>query len=60
MNGVYGAATVTANNVQFWLCRFRSGIFDVEENFDKIAEITEVDRHISSRSNAHELKIDHT
>ncbi|GFT25386.1 coiled-coil domain-containing protein CG32809 [Trichonephila clavipes] len=27
-NGNYGADTVTANYVQFWFCRFRSGIFD--------------------------------
>ncbi|GFY04342.1 hypothetical protein TNCV_4414301 [Trichonephila clavipes] len=30
VNSVYGADTVTANNVQFWLRRFRSGIFDVK------------------------------
>ncbi|GFT85867.1 histone-lysine N-methyltransferase SETMAR [Trichonephila clavipes] len=29
LNGVYGADTVTANYVQFWFHRFRSGIFDV-------------------------------
>ncbi|GFX81926.1 histone-lysine N-methyltransferase SETMAR [Trichonephila clavipes] len=29
VNGVYGADTVTANYVQFWFRRFRSGIFDV-------------------------------
>ncbi|GFV15574.1 hypothetical protein TNCV_4836001 [Trichonephila clavipes] len=29
-NGVYGADTVTANYVQFWFRRFRSGIFDVK------------------------------
>ncbi|GFY24199.1 histone-lysine N-methyltransferase SETMAR [Trichonephila clavipes] len=65
-NGVYGADTVTANYVQFWFRRFRSGIFDVKdaprtsrsfiENVDKITEIIEVDRH---RSIAKELKIDH-
>ncbi|GFV28767.1 hypothetical protein TNCV_3987171 [Trichonephila clavipes] len=30
VNGVYGADTVTANYVQFWFRRFRSGIFDVK------------------------------
>ncbi|GFT23432.1 histone-lysine N-methyltransferase SETMAR [Trichonephila clavipes] len=45
------------------------GIFDVKdapridrpvvENVDKITEIIEVDRHVSSRSIAQELKIDH-
>ncbi|GFW23426.1 histone-lysine N-methyltransferase SETMAR [Trichonephila clavipes] len=54
-NGVYGADTVTANYVQFWFHRFRSGIFDVKdasrtgrpivENVDKITELIEVDRH---------------
>ncbi|GFU53442.1 histone-lysine N-methyltransferase SETMAR [Trichonephila clavipes] len=68
-NGVYGPDTVTANYVEFWFRRFRSGIFDVKyaprtgmlvvENVDKITEIIEVDRHISSRSIAQELKIDH-
>ncbi|GFY01576.1 histone-lysine N-methyltransferase SETMAR [Trichonephila clavipes] len=64
-----GADTVTANNVQFWFRRFRSGIFDVigtprtarpvVENVNKITEIIDVDRHVSSRSIAQELKIDH-
>ncbi|GFV86987.1 histone-lysine N-methyltransferase SETMAR [Trichonephila clavipes] len=31
VNGVYGADTVTANYVQFWFHRFRSGIFDVKD-----------------------------
>ncbi|GFT40020.1 histone-lysine N-methyltransferase SETMAR [Trichonephila clavipes] len=30
-NGVYGHDTVTANYVQFWFRRFRSGIFDVKD-----------------------------
>ncbi|GFW19880.1 histone-lysine N-methyltransferase SETMAR [Trichonephila clavipes] len=30
VNGVYGADTVTANDVQFWFRRFRSGIFHVK------------------------------
>ncbi|GFV67949.1 histone-lysine N-methyltransferase SETMAR [Trichonephila clavipes] len=69
VNGVYGADTITANYVQFWLCRFRSCIFDVKDaprtgrpvikNVDKITEIIEVDRHVSCRSIAQELKIDH-
>ncbi|GFV80061.1 histone-lysine N-methyltransferase SETMAR [Trichonephila clavipes] len=59
VHGVYGADTVTANYMQFWFRRYRSGIFDVKdaprtgrpvvENDDKITEIIEVDRHISSR-----------
>ena len=69
VNGVYGANTVTANYTQFWFRRFRAGIFDVKnaprtgtpvvENVDKITEMIKVDRHISSRSIAQELKIDH-
>ncbi|GFX94098.1 histone-lysine N-methyltransferase SETMAR [Trichonephila clavipes] len=59
-NGVYGADTVTPNCVQFWFRRFRSDIFDVKdapragrpvvENVDKITEIIEVNRRVSSRS----------
>ncbi|GFV55476.1 histone-lysine N-methyltransferase SETMAR [Trichonephila clavipes] len=30
-NGVYGANNVTANYVQFWFRRFRSGIFDFKD-----------------------------
>ncbi|GFU17729.1 lama1 [Trichonephila clavipes] len=55
VNGVYGADTVTANYVQFWFRRFRSGIFDVKDalrtgrpvvkNVDKITVIIEVDWH---------------
>lgn len=69
VNSVYGPDTVTANYAQFWFRRFRSGIFDVKdaprtgrpvvENVDKVTEIIEVDRHVSSRSIAQELKIDH-
>ncbi|GFV61714.1 histone-lysine N-methyltransferase SETMAR [Trichonephila clavipes] len=69
VNGVYGADTVTANYVPFWFHRFRSDIFDVKdasrtgwpvvENVDKTTEIIEFDMHVSSRSTAHELKIDH-
>ncbi|GFW18828.1 histone-lysine N-methyltransferase SETMAR [Trichonephila clavipes] len=68
MNGLYGVDTVTANYVQFWLRRFRSGIFYVKdaprtgkpvvENVDKITGIIEVDLHVSSRSITQELKID--
>ncbi|GFV54797.1 histone-lysine N-methyltransferase SETMAR [Trichonephila clavipes] len=68
-NGIYGADTVTANYVQFWFRRIRSGIFDVKDaprtgspivdNVDKITQIIEIDRHASSRSIAQELKIDH-
>ncbi|GFY10306.1 histone-lysine N-methyltransferase SETMAR [Trichonephila clavipes] len=65
---VNGVDTVTANYVQFCFRRFRLGIFDVKDalgtgrflvkNVDKITEIMEVDRHVSSRSIAQELKID--
>ncbi|GFY10060.1 histone-lysine N-methyltransferase SETMAR [Trichonephila clavipes] len=68
VNGVYGADTITANYVQFWFRRFRSGTFDVKdaprtgrpvvENVNKITEIIEVDWHVSS-SVAQELKINH-
>ncbi|GFW19086.1 DUF5641 domain-containing protein [Trichonephila clavipes] len=61
--------TVTANYMQFWFHRFRSGIFDVKDaprtgrpvvnNVDKITEIIKIDRHVSSCSIAQELKIDH-
>ncbi|GFW44391.1 histone-lysine N-methyltransferase SETMAR [Trichonephila clavipes] len=60
VNDVYGADTVTANDVLFWFRRFRSGIFDIKgtpctgrpvvENVNKITEIIDVDRHVSSRS----------
>ncbi|GFW86618.1 putative DD34D transposase [Trichonephila clavipes] len=69
VNGVYDADTVTGNYVQIWLRRFRLGICDVIDapctsrsvvkNVDKITEIIEVDRHVSSRSIAQELKIGH-
>ncbi|GFT60427.1 histone-lysine N-methyltransferase SETMAR [Trichonephila clavipes] len=69
VDGVHGVYTVTANYVQFWFHRFRSGIFDVKDaprtgrpvvtNVDKITEIIEVNRHVSSHSIAPELKIDH-
>ncbi|GFU24504.1 histone-lysine N-methyltransferase SETMAR [Trichonephila clavipes] len=69
VNGVYGADTITANYVQFCFRRFRSGIFNVKdaphtgrlvvENVFKITEIIEVNRHVSNRSIAQELKIDH-
>ncbi|GFU32109.1 histone-lysine N-methyltransferase SETMAR [Trichonephila clavipes] len=69
VNGVYGANTVTANYVKFWFRRYRSCIFNakdasrtcrpVVENVDKITEIIEVNRHVSSRSIVQELKIDH-
>ncbi|GFV48045.1 histone-lysine N-methyltransferase SETMAR [Trichonephila clavipes] len=69
VNGVYDTDTVTANYVQFWFRRFRSGIFDVKdaprtsrlviENVNTITEIIEVDRDVSSRSITQELKIFH-
>ncbi|GFX46217.1 histone-lysine N-methyltransferase SETMAR [Trichonephila clavipes] len=67
-NGVYGADAVTSNYVQFWF-RFHSGIFDVNdaprtgkpvvENVEKITEIIEAGRLVSSRSISQGLKIDH-
>ncbi|GFX89267.1 histone-lysine N-methyltransferase SETMAR [Trichonephila clavipes] len=69
VNSVYGVDTVTINCVQFWFRRFSSGIFDfkdaprtgrpVVENIDKTTEIIKIGRHVSSRSIAQELKIDH-
>ncbi|GFU56094.1 transposable element Tcb2 transposase [Trichonephila clavipes] len=68
-NGIYRANSVTVNYVQSLFRRFRSGIFDVKdaprtcrpdvENADKITEIIEVDRFVSSRSIIQGLKIDH-
>ncbi|GFV71312.1 histone-lysine N-methyltransferase SETMAR [Trichonephila clavipes] len=69
VNGVYGVNTATANYVQFRFHLFHSGIFEIKdaprtgrtivESIDKITEIIEVDRHVSSRSIVQELKIDH-
>ncbi|GFX00901.1 histone-lysine N-methyltransferase SETMAR [Trichonephila clavipes] len=69
VNGVYSADTVTANYVQFWFRRFRSGILDVKdaphkgrpfgENVGKITDVIQVDRCVNSRSIAQEPKIDH-
>ncbi|GFU90162.1 histone-lysine N-methyltransferase SETMAR [Trichonephila clavipes] len=69
VNGVYGADTVAADYVQFWFHRCRSGVSNVKdapctgspiiENVDKITEIIEFDRHVSSCSIIQELKIDH-
>ncbi|GFX30182.1 histone-lysine N-methyltransferase SETMAR [Trichonephila clavipes] len=60
VNGVFSADTVTDNCVQFWFRQFRSGIFDVKdaprtgrpivENVDKITEVIEVYRNVSSCS----------
>ncbi|GFT92478.1 histone-lysine N-methyltransferase SETMAR [Trichonephila clavipes] len=36
-NGVNGADTVTANNVQFWFRRFRSGTSDVQMHLAQTA-----------------------
>ncbi|GFV37063.1 histone-lysine N-methyltransferase SETMAR [Trichonephila clavipes] len=68
-NGVYVPDAATANYVQFWFRQFRSGIFDVKDasrkgrpvvkNVNKITEIIEIDRHVSSRRIAQELKIEH-
>ncbi|GFX62624.1 histone-lysine N-methyltransferase SETMAR [Trichonephila clavipes] len=68
-NDIYGVNTVTANYVQVWFRRFRSGIFDVKdvprtgrpvvEYVDKTTEIIDIDRYVSNRSIAQEPKIDH-
>ncbi|GFU29077.1 histone-lysine N-methyltransferase SETMAR [Trichonephila clavipes] len=68
-NDIYGVNTETANYVQFWFRRFRSGIFDIKdaprtgrlvvEYVHKITEIIKIDRYTSRRSIAQELKIDH-
>ncbi|PRD17719.1 UNVERIFIED_CONTAM: Histone-lysine N-methyltransferase SETMAR [Trichonephila clavipes] len=65
-DSVYSADTVTANYLQFWFRQFRSGIFDIKDaphtgrpvvkNVDKITEIIEVDRYVSSRSISQEIK----
>ncbi|GFW90199.1 histone-lysine N-methyltransferase SETMAR [Trichonephila clavipes] len=66
VNGVYRANAVTTYYVQFWFHRFHSSIFDVKvvprtviENDDKITQIIEIDRHVSSRCIAQELNIGH-
>ncbi|GFV64174.1 histone-lysine N-methyltransferase SETMAR [Trichonephila clavipes] len=69
VNGVYDTDTVTANYGQLWFCRFRSELFDVKlaprtgrpviDNVDKITEIINVDRYVSSRSITQKLNIDH-
>ncbi|GFT27534.1 histone-lysine N-methyltransferase SETMAR [Trichonephila clavipes] len=69
VNCVYGADTVTANCVQFWFRRFRSGLFDIKvaprtgrpviKNVDKVTEIIKVYRYVSSRNITQELKINH-
>jgi len=65
VNSVYDPDTVTANHEQF--CFVNSGNFDVKdaprsgrpiiENGDKIMEIVESDRHVSTVSIAQELNI---
>ncbi|GFX88317.1 histone-lysine N-methyltransferase SETMAR [Trichonephila clavipes] len=67
VNGISVADTLTANYVELSFRLFRSGIFGVKDaphtgwsvvkNVDKITEIIEVDRHVSSRSITQELKI---
>ncbi|GFU29608.1 histone-lysine N-methyltransferase SETMAR [Trichonephila clavipes] len=68
VNDVDGADTVTVNYVQFCFRQFRLGIFGskdtphidrfIAENVDKITEIIEVDRHVSSRKIAQGQTID--
>ncbi|QQP36433.1 Histone-lysine N-methyltransferase SETMAR, partial [Caligus rogercresseyi] len=67
VNSVYGPDTVTANHTQFWFRRFRSGNLGVKDaprsgrpfvkNIDKIMEIVESHRHVSTVSIAQELNI---
>lgn len=67
---VYGEDAVSERRTQEWFARFRSGNFDVKdarrsgrpivENTDKIMELIEVDRHVSTRSIAQELNTTHT
>ncbi|GFR33152.1 histone-lysine N-methyltransferase SETMAR [Trichonephila clavata] len=47
VNEIYGLGTGTANYVQFWFRRFRSGM-TVVENVDKITEIIAIDWHVSN------------
>jgi histone-lysine N-methyltransferase SETMAR len=66
---VYGPDTVTIRTAQRWFDRFRSGVVAVEDTprtgrpivveTDKIVEIIQVDRHVSTRSIGQELGIDH-
>ncbi|GFX61296.1 histone-lysine N-methyltransferase SETMAR [Trichonephila clavipes] len=68
VNGDYGADTVSVNYVKFWFRRFLSDIFNVKdapstgrpvvENVDKVTEIIQIDRYVSSHSSIQELKID--
>ncbi|XP_018049927.1 PREDICTED: histone-lysine N-methyltransferase SETMAR-like [Atta colombica] len=67
VNSVYSPDTVTANHVQFWFRRFRSDNFHIKdaprsgrpivENGDKIMEIVESNRHVSTVSIVQELNI---
>ncbi|QQP54383.1 Histone-lysine N-methyltransferase SETMAR [Caligus rogercresseyi] len=67
VNSVYGPDTVTANHAQFWFRRFRFGNLEAKdapssgrpivENIDKIIEIVESDRHVSTVSITQELNI---
>ena len=66
---VNGHDTVTIRTAQRWFDRFRSSVVDVEDTprtgrpivveTDKIVEIIQVDRHVSSRSIGQELGMDH-
>ncbi|GFW48852.1 histone-lysine N-methyltransferase SETMAR [Trichonephila clavipes] len=68
-NGENASQVAEIANCVIWFRRFRSGISDVKDapgnsrpvvqNVDKIAEIIQVDQHVSSRSITQELKIDH-
>ncbi|GFS80481.1 histone-lysine N-methyltransferase SETMAR [Trichonephila clavipes] len=65
VNGVYNVENVRGNYVQFWFRLFRSGIFEVKDvprtgrPVVENVEVIQVDRHVSSRSIAQKLKIEH-
>ena len=66
---VYGADTLSVRVAQQWFERFRSGVVKVNDaprsgrpavvNVDKIMENIGIDRHVSSRSIAQKLNINH-
>ncbi|GFW91540.1 histone-lysine N-methyltransferase SETMAR [Trichonephila clavipes] len=61
-NHIYGDNTLTANYLQFWFGRFRSGTFDVKDaprtGIGPSSNI-EIDWYVSNRSIAQEPKIGH-
>ncbi|GFX24909.1 histone-lysine N-methyltransferase SETMAR [Trichonephila clavipes] len=59
VNGVYGLNAAKTSYIQFWFCRFLSGMPVVKKNVDKNTEMIVVNRNVSSRSIIQRLKIDH-